>query len=120
MEFVGFETSVVEVLVGLRSGEVVSYGEVAAEAGFPGAARAVGNLLRRGEAEVPWWRVVRGDGAIVSQRPDEQITRLAAEGVAVVDGRVRPWRRGGASAPPGGRRAAPGRAVRGPRRQSAE
>ena len=31
----------------LEPGEVVSYGEVAEEAGFPGAARAVGNLVDR-------------------------------------------------------------------------
>ena len=88
-----FSDRVVEVLRRLRPGEVVSYGEVAAEAGFPGSARAVGNLLGRDVADVPWWRVVRGDGAIVSRHPAEQIARLAAEGVAVVDGRVRPWRR---------------------------
>jgi len=90
---VRFADSVVDVLRRLGPGEVVSYGEVAAEAGFPGSARAVGNLLGRDVADVPWWRVVRGDGAIVSRHPAEQIARLAAEGVAVVDGRVRPWRR---------------------------
>ena len=36
------ETAVLAVLEGLAAGEVVTYGEVAAEAGFPGAARAVG------------------------------------------------------------------------------
>src|SRR5258708_5865903 len=138
MKEVGFEARVVEVLGRLRPGEVVSYGEVAAEAGFPGAARAVGNLLRRGVADVPWWRVVRRDGAGGSRRPDEQIARLAAEGVTVVDGRVRPWRRAGdRNDAPGGRRstdgkgrgvsasagrgwAAPRRAVRRARRQASE
>jgi len=90
---VPFADRVVDVLRRLGPGDVVSYGEVAAEAGFPGSARAVGNLLGRDVADVPWWRVVRGDGAIVSRHPAEQIARLAAEGVAVVDGRVRPWRR---------------------------
>jgi hypothetical protein len=37
-----FEEAVLEVLRSLRSGEVVTYGEVAEQAGFPGAARAVG------------------------------------------------------------------------------
>ena len=49
------------VLRDLRRGEVVSYGEVARRAGYPGAARAVGNVLARGVG-VPWWRVVRADG----------------------------------------------------------
>lgn len=138
MKKVGFEERVVEVLDRLRPGEVVSYGEVAAEAGFPGAARAVGTLLARGVTDVPWWRVVRSDGTVVSRHPDEQIARLAAEGVTVVDGRVRPWRRAGdrndapaarrhaagtgrgLSASPGRGRAAPGRAVRRARREASE
>jgi methylated-DNA-protein-cysteine methyltransferase related protein len=138
MKEVGFEARVVEVLDRLRPGEVVSYGEVAAEAGFPGAARAVGNLLGHGVADVPWWRVVRSDGTVVSHHSDEQIARLAAEGVTVVDGRVRPWRRAGdrndapagrpyaagtgrgVSASPGRGRAAPGRAVGRARRKATE
>ena len=40
-----FHERVVSVLSQLQPGEVVSYGEVAAEAGYPGAARAVGALL---------------------------------------------------------------------------
>lgn len=83
-----FEDRVVEVLRALRPGEVVSYGEVAAEAGSPGAARAVGNVLRRGVAGVPWWRVVRADGAIACAHGGEQARRLRAEGVTVRDGRV--------------------------------
>ena len=35
--------------------------EVAAQAGYPGAARAVGNVLARRD-DVPWWRVVTADG----------------------------------------------------------
>ena len=83
-----FEHRVVEVLQRLRPGEVVSYGEVATEAGFPGAARAVGNLLRRGLVDVPWWRVVRANGAIVCGHAAEQAARLRAEGIGVRDGRV--------------------------------
>jgi methylated-DNA-protein-cysteine methyltransferase-like protein len=119
---IGFDARVVKVLTRLRAGEVVSYGEVAAEAGFPGAARAVGNLLGRDAADVPWWRVVRGDGAVVSRHPAEQIARLEAEGVVVVDGRVRPWRRGSRrdSPTPGRRRAAPRPALRRAGRQATE
>ncbi|MHB8466321.1 MAG: MGMT family protein [Acidimicrobiales bacterium] len=84
-----FEQQVLEVIRRLRVGEVISYGEVAAEAGFPGRARAVGSLLRRGAVDVPWWRVVRADGRIVAPAGEEQTRRLRAEGVAVRDGRVR-------------------------------
>lgn len=73
----------------LRPGEVASYGEVAAEAGFPGAARGVGAVLRASEG-LPWWRVVRADGRLAAPHVEEQTRRLAAEGVRVVGGRVRP------------------------------
>ncbi|HYO60837.1 MAG TPA: MGMT family protein, partial [Actinomycetota bacterium] len=53
-----FEDSVVALIRKLEPGDVATYGEIAAEAGFPGAARAVGNVLRRAEG-LPWWRVVR-------------------------------------------------------------
>ncbi len=83
-----FEDRVVEVLVRLRPGEVVTYGEVAAEAGFPGRARAVGNLLAAGGDDLPWWRVVAASGRLVPGAEAEQAARLRAEGVAVRDGRV--------------------------------
>ena len=52
-----FEAAVVRVLDTTEPGDVLSYGEVAAEAGYPGAARAVGGVLRRID-DLPWWRVV--------------------------------------------------------------
>ncbi len=77
-----FEIAVVDVVRALRPGEVTSYGEVAAEAGFPGAARAVGNLLRRSTG-LPWWRVVASDGRLVPGTAHEQARRLEAEGVPI-------------------------------------
>ncbi len=83
-----FETAVARVLAALQPGDVVTYGEVAAEAGYPGAARAVGRFLATHEGQ-PWWRVVTGTGRLVPQHTDEHARRLRAEGVTVVDGRVR-------------------------------
>lgn len=83
-----FEAAVIAVLASTVPGDVLSYGEVAAEAGFPGAARAVGGVLRR-HAGLPWWRVVAANGRIIPHDPEEHARRLAAEGVLVVDGRVR-------------------------------
>lgn len=78
------------VLQSLRPGEVVTYGEVAAEAGFPGAARAVGNLLAGGgDHGLPWWRVVTSAGRLVPGHEAEHAARLRAEGVAVAGGVVR-------------------------------
>jgi methylated-DNA-protein-cysteine methyltransferase related protein len=84
----GFEEAVLAVLQGLHPGEVVTYGEVADQAGFPGTARAVGSLLRRTDAEVPWWRVVGAGGHLRSPSPSRQATLLQAEGVVVVGRRV--------------------------------
>ena len=77
-------------LQSLAPGEVVTYGEVAAEAGFPGAARAVGRLLATTGEDVPWWRVVTSTGRLVPGHEETHAARLRAEGVAVTGGRVAP------------------------------
>lgn len=82
-----FTQAVIEVLQGLQPGEVVAYGEVATEAGYPGAARAVGNLLRMTPG-LPWWRVVNSAGRLAPGNEQEQAEKLRAEGVKVVKGRV--------------------------------
>jgi methylated-DNA-protein-cysteine methyltransferase-like protein len=82
------EDAVVEVLAGLGAGDVLTYGEVAAEAGYPGAARAVGSLLRSSDGDLPWWRVVGSGGHIRTPNPRRQADLLAAEGVLIRDLRV--------------------------------
>jgi methylated-DNA-protein-cysteine methyltransferase-like protein len=85
-----FAPAVREVLRGLHEGEVVSYGDVAAQAGFPGAARAVGSLLRNDAGTgLPWWRVVAANGRLVPGSEQEHARLLRSEGVLVRDGRVR-------------------------------
>jgi methylated-DNA-protein-cysteine methyltransferase-like protein len=84
-----FEQAVVAVLGSLRPGEVVTYGEVAAEAGYPGAARAVGRILATSTDDLPWWRVVTASGRLVPGHEAEHARRLRAEGVRVADGHVR-------------------------------
>jgi methylated-DNA-protein-cysteine methyltransferase-like protein len=90
----GFTKAAVEVLRGLGPGEVVSYGEVAEQAGYPGAARAVGNLLKTVEG-LPWWRVVNAGGRLAPGHEVRQTELLRAEGVRVEHGKVV-----GAAAPP--------------------
>ncbi|MBT3245386.1 MAG: MGMT family protein [Actinobacteria bacterium] len=82
-----FESAVAEVLRRLSPGEVVTYGEVALEAGHPGAHRAVGRFLRDSDGW-PWWRVVTSTGRLVPGLEIEQAERLGAEGVRVANGRV--------------------------------
>ena len=76
---------IVAVIAALGPGEVVCYGDVAHDAGHPGAARAVGALLSTTDVDLPWWRVVRSDGRIVTANPDRQADRLRKEGVTIVD-----------------------------------
>ncbi|HSM00928.1 MAG TPA: MGMT family protein [Acidimicrobiia bacterium] len=83
-----FEDAVAVVLGRLRPGEVVTYGEVAAEAGRPGAARAVGRILATSGGRYPWWRVVTTTGRLVPGHEAEHARRLLAEGVTVVGRRV--------------------------------
>ena len=82
-----FQTAIQKALGLLQVGEVVTYGEIAAQSGYPGAARAVGNVLRSSSG-LPWWRVVASDGRLVPGLEREQERRLMAEGIQVIDGRV--------------------------------
>lgn len=84
-----FESSVAAVLLGLRPGDVVTYGEVALEAGYPGRARAVGRVLATSGGDYPWWRVVNAAGRLVPGHEEEHAQRLASEGVELRNGRVR-------------------------------
>lgn len=82
-----FRRRVEAVIAAVPSGQVVSYGDVAAEAGFPGAGRGVGAVLAHSKG-LPWWRVVTATGRLVPGRESEHAERLRAEGVSVPDGRV--------------------------------
>jgi methylated-DNA-protein-cysteine methyltransferase related protein len=82
-----FAEAVRQVVRDLRRGDVVSYGEVARRAGYPRAARAVGNVLAVSHG-LPWWRVVRANGDLAAQSRVEQARRLRQEGVTVRDGVV--------------------------------
>src|SRR6202158_2225955 len=80
-------------------GKVSTYGGVARAAGFPGAARQVTAVLRRGFG-LPWQRVLGAGGAIKLQGDSamEQRFRLEAEGVRFrgrrVDMKVCEWKFG--------------------------
>lgn len=84
-----FEQDVHRIVAAVPAGEVVTYGEVAAEAGRPGAARAVGRVMAASDGTLPWWRVVAADGRLVPGHEREHRRRLSAEGVDVGERRVR-------------------------------
>lgn len=80
-------------------GKVSTYGGVARAAGFPGAARQVASILRRGFG-LPWQRVLGAGGAIklTGDSAVEQRLRLEAEGVPFrgrrVDMKAHEWKFG--------------------------
>ena len=85
--FTDFERSVAAVLDQLGEGDIMTYGEVAAEAGYPGAARAVGSFMRTKDG-FPWWRIVAANGRLVPGMEAEHARRLKAEGVTAEGGRI--------------------------------
>lgn len=85
----GFTERVRAVVASIPAGEVLTYGEVAVEAGRPGAARAVGRIMASSGGSLPWWRVVAADGRLVPGNEDEHRRRLHAEDVPTTAGRVR-------------------------------
>ena len=86
-----FERAVYEAVKLIPKGNVATYGQIAELAGYPRAARAVGNALHRNpdETNVPCHRVVNADGLLAKSfgfgGALEQRRRLMAEGVYVMD-----------------------------------
>jgi len=78
-----FDAAVYEAVRGVPAGETVTYGEVAALAGSPGAARAVGGAMSRCPLfpAVPCHRVVRASDGWSGWGGDDRLKRrlLAAE-----------------------------------------
>jgi methylated-DNA-protein-cysteine methyltransferase related protein len=77
-----FQHAVVRVVRQLDHGEVLSYAEVAEEAGYPGSAQAVANVLRRVPG-LPWWRVVPSTGRLYRTHAPVQRPLLESEGVEI-------------------------------------
>lgn len=62
-----FKAKVISIIKKIPKGKVASYGQVAAAAGSPRAARQVGGVLKSIDCEklgVPWWRVINSKGEI--------------------------------------------------------
>jgi methylated-DNA-[protein]-cysteine S-methyltransferase len=60
-----FTDKVLAVVAKIPRGKVMSYGEVAAAAGSPGAARAVGNIMmHNNDPKIPCHRVINADGSL--------------------------------------------------------
>ena len=97
-----FQRRVLSAVKRIPPGRVATYGDIAALAGKPRAARAVGNIMRTArEAGVPYHRVIGAGGSLGGYGGNLQMKRelLRAEGIEVGTGRIRGfdnvrWRRG--------------------------
>ena len=87
-----FTRRVLSVVRRIPVGRVTTYGEVARLAGTPGAARAVGNIMKDARAPgVPYHRVIAAGGRLggYGGSPGLKRSLLVAEGVTVTGTRVR-------------------------------
>ncbi|BBB30144.1 MGMT family protein [Neptunomonas japonica] len=78
----------------IPKGKVATYGQIAAIAGFPRTARAVGRALSKlpEDTQIPWFRVINAKGEISfpidSDRYDIQKQHLEEELIIVRNGKV--------------------------------
>lgn len=94
-----FRSRVLAVVRRIPPGRVATYGDVAAAAGVPRGARAVGNVMRGcADVSVPCHRVVAAGGRLGGYGGQEALKRslLVAEGLRVsgpriLDFRARRW-----------------------------
>jgi methylated-DNA-[protein]-cysteine S-methyltransferase len=87
-----FTSRVLAVVRRIPYGRVATYGEVAKLAGRPGAARAVGNIMRNcGPPDVPCHRVIAAGGRLGGYGGSELLKRqlLMSEGVIFHGNRVK-------------------------------
>ena len=82
-----FEERVRDVVRNIPKGKIMTYGEVAVQAGALGAARAVGTLMKNNyDPTVPCHRVIRSDGTVGQYNrggPDAKRAHLIQEGAAI-------------------------------------
>lgn len=87
-----FEKAVLGEVARIPRGETASYGEVAVRAGYPRAARAVGNVMHSNPFPIiiPCHRVIKSDGNLGGYGGEEQIKAwlLRFEGFEVNDHRL--------------------------------
>lgn len=87
-----FHQQVAAVVKTIPPGSVMTYAEVARAAGSPGAARAVGSIMRANfDPEIPCHRVIRSDRRVGEYNRGGSVAKLKKlekEGVEIVGGRV--------------------------------
>jgi methylated-DNA-[protein]-cysteine S-methyltransferase len=80
-----FKQKVLDVVASIPAGEILSYSEVASRAGSPGAARAVGSILKKNyDPDIPCHRVILKSGVAgqYNRGGSEKIRKLKKEGIS--------------------------------------
>lgn len=80
-----FRRDVEAIVAQIPEGKVTTYGDIAAMAGHPYAARIVGGIAHFGDPDLPWQRVVNRYGGLASGYPggrDGHAAHLASEGIS--------------------------------------
>ena len=89
-----FDKAIWKTVSSIKSGRVMSYGQVARIAGYPRHARMVSKAMSRSAEPLPWYRVVRSDCTLAfevdSEAYNKQKSLLEKEGVQFIDGKVIP------------------------------
>lgn len=108
----GFTRRVLNAVRRIPPGRVATYGDIAALAGSPRAARAVGNIMREcRDPGMPCHRVVGAGGALGGYGGNLHLKRqlLRHEGIEVVESRIRQFAAVRFGGPQAARRATAGR-----------
>ena len=89
-----FDKAIWRMVSGIKSGRVMSYGQVARAAGFPRHARMVSKAMSRSTECLPWHRVIKSDRTLAfevgSEAYNKQKNLLEKEGVTFMAGKVFP------------------------------
>ena len=84
-----FRDEVYALVAQIPSGKVMTYGQIAALCGHPGAARVVGQVAHFGPPDLPWQRVVNAKGGLAAGFvPDGragQARMLEQEGIVITN-----------------------------------
>lgn len=81
-----FRKNVEAIVAQIPTGRVMTYGQLAALAGSPRAARIVGGIAHYGDPKLPWHRVVNKKGGLANGYPggrSAQKQHLESEGIKI-------------------------------------
>lgn len=89
-----FDQAIWKVVLHIKAGRVMGYGEVARAAGYPRHARMVSKAMARSPEALPWFRVVRSNRTLAfevgSDAYKKQADLLTKEGVKFLKGKIIP------------------------------